>query len=54
MYTSVQKTPKYDTHFRRKYRDKNHNQQVLNEGVYGKLRERLTLIGKGSVRIKDA
>lgn len=52
MYTSVQKTPKYDTHFRRKYRDKNHNQQVLNEGVYGKLRERLMLIGKGSVRIR--
>lgn len=41
MYTSVQKTPKYNTHFRRKYRDKNHNQQVLNEGVHGKLRERL-------------
>lgn len=52
MYTSVQKTPTYDTHFRRKYRDKNHNQQVLNEGVCGKPRERLMLFGKGSVKIR--
>lgn len=35
-------------------RDKNHNQQVLNEGVYGKLKEMVILIGKGSVKIKAA